>query len=412
LPKPRRIAVIGASLTGLNAVQAAREAGYDGQLILIGDEPHPPCDRPPLSKDWLRGDAKIDPPIMCGAEELRRDLDVDLRLGAAAEALDPRARVVRVGGEDVEFDAVLVTTGLRARTLRNMPQLAGVHTIRRLADAEALRASLDGARDVVVIGGGFIGFETASVARERGQNVTIVEAHSTPLARAAVGETAGAALAERLRRHGVHIETDAHVEALEGETCVTGVRLADGRRLAADVVIVSVGADPATVWLQGSGLSLDGGVVCDARLNAGFDGVWAAGDVASWPNPLSGRLAGIEHWTNAVDQGRHAMLNALDPSLASPYRAVPYFWSDWGDDALQFAGVVEGSPEIVAGDWGAGSFVALYLDGAAFHGVLTLNRRADVMKYRALLDRGATAADALAFAASRADKRSLGGRDG
>ncbi len=401
---PRRIVVVGASLAGLNAVQAAREAGYDGDLLLIGDEPHPPYDRPPLSKDWLRGPLKLDPPFLCGADDLRQTLDVDLRLGAPAEAMHPHRKILRVRGEDIGFDAALIATGLRARALPNAPPLEGVHVIRTLADAAALNASLERARDVVVIGGGFIGFETAAVARERGLDVTILETLATPLARA-VGEIAGAALADRLRRRGVRIETRANVERLEGDARVTGVRLADGRRFRADVVILSIGATPATDWLTGSGLGIHDGVLCDARLNAGFEGVWAAGDVARWPNPFSGRLARVEHWTNAVDQGRHAMLNALDPPSASPHRAVPYFWSDWSDDALQFAGVSQGEPQIVAGGWDEDSFVALYLDAGSYRGVLTLNQRSEIMKYRAMLDRGALAAEALAFASSRARGR-------
>jgi NADPH-dependent 2,4-dienoyl-CoA reductase/sulfur reductase-like enzyme len=203
-----------------------------------------------------------------------------------------------------------------------------------------------------------------------------------------------------MRRRGVKIETGAQVEALEQGR----VHLADGRRLSADVVLLSMGAEPATQWLAGSGLTLENGVVCDERLSAGFAGLWAAGDVARWPNAFSGGLVRIEHWTNAVDQGRHAMLNLLDPQAAMPYNTVPYFWSDWSADALQFAGVAQGEPELVHGDWDSDSFVALYLSGDAFRGVLTLNRRADVMKYRALLNRSASAAEARALAAARSQR--------
>jgi NADPH-dependent 2,4-dienoyl-CoA reductase/sulfur reductase-like enzyme len=386
--RPRRIVVIGASLAGLNAVQAAREAGFDGELILIGDEPHAPYDRPPLSKDCLRGAAS---PSLCSEEAVRCELKVDLRLGAPAESLDARGRTLRLRGEEIAFDAALIACGLRARR-----PFSGAHAIRTLEDAAALSAALDSSCSLIIIGGGFIGFEAASIARARGLDVTILEALATPLARS-VGPRAGDALARRMRRRGVKIETGAQVEALEQGR----VHLAHGRRLSADAILLSMGAEPATQWLAGSGLTLENGVVCDERLNAGFAGLYAAGDVARWPNAFSGGLARIEHWTNAVDQGRHAMLNLLDPQAATPYNTVPYFWSDWSADALQFAGAAQGEPELVHGDWDSDSFVALYFAGDAFRGALTLNRRADIMKYRALLDRGAAATEARAFAESR-----------
>jgi NADPH-dependent 2,4-dienoyl-CoA reductase/sulfur reductase-like enzyme len=398
---PRKVVVVGASLAGMNAVQAARESGFDGDLTLIGDELDLPYDRPPLSKGFLARDASADAPHLAGATELERELRVELRLGRPASALDPVRKVVHVGGDQIDYDAVLIATGATARVLPGATPRSGVHTIRTLADALALRQSLDVGAELVVIGGGFIGSEVAAIAKERGLKTTIVEALATPLGRI-LGDSAGHALTALHQRHGVAVECNAHVESLEGSDHVTAVRLRDGRRIPADVVVVAIGVAPATDWLKGSGLALDSGVVCDARLSASADNVWAAGDVARWPNRFSGAPVRIEHWTNAVDQGRHAMLNALDPEAATEYDAVPYFWSDWYDSVIQFAGVATGEPVLAGGAWDSDAFVALYFDGDRFRGALTLNRRAEIMKYRALLDRGASAADALAFAASRA----------
>jgi NADPH-dependent 2,4-dienoyl-CoA reductase/sulfur reductase-like enzyme len=259
---------------------------------------------------------------------------------------------------------------------------------------------MDAGARVVVIGAGFIGSEVAAAARKRGLDVTILEALPTPLARI-VGEAAGSALTELHRNHGTVVECGVTIEAVEGETYVTGVRLTDGRVFPADLLIVGIGTIPAADWLDGSGLTIENGIVCDETLFTGVDGIWAAGDIARWFDPRVGSLTRIEHWTNAIDQGIRAVENAIDPDAAVAYSTTPYFWSDWYESKIQFAGVAQGQPMIVAGSWDGPSFTALYSDNTKFTGVLTLDRRADVMKYRALLERGATMAEALALAESR-----------
>jgi NADPH-dependent 2,4-dienoyl-CoA reductase/sulfur reductase-like enzyme len=400
--KPERIVVVGASITGLNALEAARRAGFTGSLTLIGDEVHLPYDRPPLSKAWLDKGDEQKPPHFPSAHALASELGVDVRLGQRATGIDPIRKVVAVGTDEVPYDALVIATGVGPRTFPGTEHLSGVHTLRNLDDAIAVRRAMDAGARVVVIGAGFIGSEVAAAARRRGLDVTILEALPTPLARI-VGEAAGSALTELHRKHGTVVECGVTIDSIEGDTSVSGVRLSDGRVFPADLLIVGIGTIPAADWLDGSGVVVDNGIVCDETLFTGVDGIWAAGDIARWFDPRLGALTRIEHWTNAIDQGIRAMENAIDPDAAVEYSTIPYFWSDWYESKIQFAGVAKGEPTLVAGSWGGPSFTALYSNGHDFTGVLTLDRRSDVMKFRALLDRGATLDEALALAASRRD---------
>lgn len=390
--------MVGASLAGLRAVEAARAASYQGALSLVGAEPHLPYDRPPLSKDYLEAGAPGATPHLSGPEELAA-LGVDLRLGEPAQHLDVVEQVLVVGGQSVPYDALVIATGAAARTLPGTDRLTGVHCLRTLDDAVAIRAALDRGARTVVVGAGFIGSEIASAARKRGLSATVLEALPVPLVRA-VGEQAGAALSDLHLRNGTDLRCGVQVEGLLGTGRVAGVRLADGSELAADLVVVGVGATPSTDWLESSDLTLDNGVVCDATLLAA-PGVWAAGDVSRWLSPDFGVLLRLEHWTNAADQGTHAMRNALEPALPVPYSHIPYFWSDWYGSRIQFAGIPSGEPEVVTGSWQDDAFVALYRDGDRLVGALALNRRADIMKYRALIARRADWRAALELAASR-----------
>ncbi|WP_037357325.1 NAD(P)/FAD-dependent oxidoreductase [Amycolatopsis orientalis] len=401
-----RLVVVGASLAGLRAVEGARKAGFTGAVTLIGDEEHLPYDRPPLSKAYLDADEK---PDVTFREErhLRDELGVDLRLGTPAEAVDPADQAVLAGGGEIRYDALVIATGATARRLPGTEGIAGVHTLRTLDDAVAVRAALDSGARTVVIGSGFIGSEVASGARKRGLPVTIVEAAPTPLVRA-IGEELGEAVAGLHHRAGTDLRCGVAVREITSTAGkVTGVRLADGTVLPADLVVAGIGADPATGWLAGSGLDIGNGVRCDASLAAeGATGVFAAGDVARWHNPLFDEVMRIEHWTSAAEQGAAAARNALDPANAKPYSTVPYFWSDWYGSRIQFVGV-PGADEVrvVSGDPETDRFVALYRRGDRLTGVLTLNGQSVVMKYRALLARGAAWADALEFAARRAAAR-------
>jgi NADPH-dependent 2,4-dienoyl-CoA reductase/sulfur reductase-like enzyme len=395
------LVVVGASLAGLRAAEAARKAGHEGSIVLVGAEEHLPYDRPPLSKAYLAAD---EPAGTTYREEavLTGELGIELVLGTPASGLDPDARTIAVAGREIAYDALVLATGAHARTLpATDPAMEGVHTLRGLDDARALRAALRrGTPRVTVVGAGFIGSEIASVARGLGLETTVVEAASTPLARA-VGERMGAACTALHDRHGTTVRTGTGVEEVLGDTRVTGVRLADGTTVDTDVLVVGVGAAPTTDWLAGSGLTLDDGVVCDETLRAA-PGVYAAGDLARWPNALFGEQMRLEHWTTAAEQGAAAARNALDPSAAKPYTTTPYFWSDWYSSRIQFVGLADGDEVVVVrGDTDDGAFCALYRRGDALVGALALDMRTEVMKYKRLISTGSSWDDALEFARKR-----------
>ncbi|MEV5551885.1 FAD-dependent oxidoreductase [Streptomyces sp. NPDC052309] len=400
------LVVVGASLAGLRAVEGARRAGFGGPVTLIGAETHLPYDRPPLSKTFLDGTAE--PPFYRTEQTLVEELDTRLLLGEPATGLDCRNRVVAVGDREIPYDGLVIATGATARGIPGTEHLAGVHTLRTLDDALAVREALDAGARTVVIGAGFIGSEVASGARKRGLPVTIVEALPTPLVRA-IGTAMGEACSALHAANGTDLRCGVAVSAIEGDGRVERVRLADGTVLPADLVVVGIGAAPATDWLVGSGLTLDNGIVCDEYLATGRPGVYAAGDVARWVNPLFGRHMRLEHWHSAAEQGGAAGAAAAVPGSAKPYETVPYFWSDWYDTRIQFVGVPDADEvEVVLGDAAAGQFVALYRTGDRLTGALALNKPREIMKFRALIGRRAGWADALAFAAKRREPISHG----
>jgi NADPH-dependent 2,4-dienoyl-CoA reductase/sulfur reductase-like enzyme len=390
------VAVAGASLAGLRAVQALRRAGFAGRVTVIGEESEPPYDRPPLSKEVLAG--KWDPARTALLREEDVGLEVDWQLGKRAESLDLAGkRVVLAGGLAVPFDGLVIATGTYARRLPNAPPLAGVHVLRTLADCLALRAELDKSPRVAVIGAGFIGLEVAATCRGRGLAVTVIESLAAPLERG-LGAALGAFVGEIHRDNGVDLRLGARVARLAGGERVEAVELADGSRIAADVVVVGIGAAPATAWLESSGLELADGVVCDAACRATrAPFVVAAGDVARWPNVLfGGAPARIEHWTNATEQADHAVATLLAGSGGEPFAPVPFVWSDQYDRKIQIAGRLEGADEtrIVDGSLAERRFVMLFGRGGRVTGVVGMNRPRLVMKARALIRTRAPFADA------------------
>ncbi|MFJ4366552.1 NAD(P)/FAD-dependent oxidoreductase [Streptomyces chartreusis] len=370
------ITVVGASLAGLSTVRALRTEGYDGGIVVVGEERHTPYDRPPLSKDFLKGAIDAGALALGDADEYA-DLDVQWLLGECAVRLDPATRsVVLAGGRQLRSDGVVVATGASPRTLPGTDGLTGVHTLRTLDDAEALRAELlDGSPRVVVIGAGFIGAEVASTARLLGLDVTVVEALDIPLERQ-LGREMGLVCSSLHNDHGVRLLSGTGVAGLVGTGRVTGVRLADGRLLPADVVVVGVGVRPNTDWLAGSGVRVDDGVVCDSGCSTDVPGVVAVGDVARCPNPFTGRHARIEHWSNATEQARTAARTLLTGAPAPAPPTAPYFWSDQYGVRIQVAGYVApgAEPEVVEGDVDSRTFTALYRREGTPVAVLSLNQ--------------------------------------
>ncbi len=364
------IVVVGASLAGLRGAEALRDRGYDGPLTLVGDEPHRPYDRPPLSKHVLAGELPADATTLPQLTRLR----AQWRLGRPAVALDRERRVLHLAdGATLPYEKLLIATGARARTWPgDGADLAGIFTIRTLEDARALWSALTCRPNrVLIVGGGLIGCEAASCCRDLGLAVTLVDPNPTPLARL-LGTAIGATLAERMRGAGVDLRPKTTVRALSGEAGqVRRAHLAGGEVLETDLVIVALGATRDTGWLAAAGHAADaGGLTCDGACRAiSIAGepdpdIYAAGDVARWPNPLYGdRPMTVEHWGNAVDQARHAAANMMAaPSAQQPYRHLPSFWSSQFGLNIKLAGSTEGADAlaVVQGTRASQRFLAVY----------------------------------------------------
>jgi NADPH-dependent 2,4-dienoyl-CoA reductase/sulfur reductase-like enzyme len=350
--------VVGGGAAGVAAAETLRTEGFAGSLTLVCGELELPYDRPPLSKQVLTGawDAS-----RTRFREASHYVDKGIRIvHGRARSLDLAGRAVRLdGGSELEYDGLIIATGVRPRTLAAGHDLSGVHVLRCLADTAALRSALEHSSHVVIIGAGFLGMEVAAAARGLGMEVTVVDPLAQPMIRQ-VGPLVGAAVAELHRSAGVVVRTGIGVAEITGEDGhVTGVRLDDGSALQADCVLVAIGAVPETEWLDGSGLSLGDGVDCDEFLKAA-DRVYAAGDVASWVSPRYQRRVRVEHRMNATEMGTCAARNLL--GQAEPFDPVPYFWSDQYRVKLQVHGDLTASDSVTIeeGAVGDGKFVALY----------------------------------------------------
>lgn len=392
------IHIVGASLAGIRAAEALRRREFDGRIVLIGDEPHHPYDRPPLSKQVLAGEWEVDRLALTKPEKFE-DLDLDLRLGVRATSFDLASRTLSTDTGDDIVDGLVIATGARCRTLPGTEEMSGVHVLRSLDDALALRADLDAGPDrVVVVGAGFIGAEVAATCRGRGHAVTMVEPLPTPLGRV-LGDDIGGVMAEVHVEHGVDLRTGVGVDRLEADAGrVARVVLTDGAVVEADLVVIGIGVLPNTEWLEGSGLTLDNGVVCDATMLAA-PGVTAAGDVARWPNQRFDELMRVEHWDNAIEQGVHAAERLLvDDDDAVPFEPVPWFWSDQYDRKIQLAGRIRPGDDthLATGSLEERRFAQLFGRDGRLVGVLGFNRPRHVMQYKTMIQDGVAFADAVA----------------
>ncbi|WP_233520102.1 NAD(P)/FAD-dependent oxidoreductase [Prauserella sp. PE36] len=394
--QPEHVVVIGAGLGGVRTAEQLRGAGYDGEISLVGAEPHAPYDRPPLSKQVLTGAWPAEK-VVLRDEDALAELRVRTRFGVAAVGVHDGA-VELADGTLLNADAVVIATGARARKLPGQPD--GVHTLRTLDDSLALQAALKDARSLLVVGAGFIGAEVASGARDQGLHVTVLEALPVPCERA-LGPEVGVLCGRLLTEAGVDLRFGARLERfVDART----VELAGGERLTADVVLVGVGAAPMLDWLGGTAagreLDVSAGLACDERGRVvGAPGVWAVGDVAAWADPARGARSRCEHWTNAVDQ---AAVVARDIAGAPPPPAsVPYVWSDQFGMKIQVIGRPELADNVVAlqGDGLAGGdvrgTVAGYFAGDRLVGVAGFGAARHVARYRALVAKGAERSEVL-----------------
>jgi 3-phenylpropionate/trans-cinnamate dioxygenase ferredoxin reductase component len=367
----RWFVIVGAGLAGAKAAETLREEGFDGRITLLGSEAERPYERPPLSKEYLRGEAEEKPYVH--SEAFYAENEIELRRSTTVTGIDLDASEVTIGdGERLGYDRLLLSPGARPRRL-SVPgaELEGIHYLRELADSEAIRDRLAAGIRVVVIGGGWIGSEVAASARERGCEVTLVAASTVPLERV-LGREVGAIYRDIHTDHGVRFLGDARVEAFEGAGRVERVRISRGETIDADLVVIGVGVAPRVELAGSAGIETENGIVVSELLQTSVPGVFAAGDVAYAHHPLYGRRIRVEHWANALEQGPAVARSMLGRDV--PYDRVPYFFSDQYEVGMEYGGYATSWDEVVfRGDVDAREFIAFWLRGGRIIAGMNVN---------------------------------------
>ena len=352
--------IVGASLAGAKAAETLRDEGFDGRVVLVGAEDERPYERPPLSKDYLRGEVGREK-VYVHDESFYAEHDIELRLGRTVESLDTSTSELALdNGERLRYERLLLTTGAEPRRL-SIPgaELDGVLYLRSVQDSDALRDRLERGGAVVVVGAGWIGAEVAASARQRGLEVTVLDPVGVPLERV-LGVEVGAIYRDIHTDHGTEMLMGTGVEAFEGDKAVERVRISDGRELECDFVVVGVGVEPRTQLARQAGLAVDNGIAVDEHLQTSVPGVFAAGDVANAHHPFYGEQIRVEHWANALNQGAAAARNMLDRTVA--YDRLPYFFSDQYDVGMEYSGFARTWDRVVfRGDPTTREFVAFWL---------------------------------------------------
>jgi 3-phenylpropionate/trans-cinnamate dioxygenase ferredoxin reductase component len=352
--------IVGASLAGAKAAETLRDEGFDGRVVLVGAEDERPYERPPLSKDYLRGEVGREK-VYVHDESFYAEHDIELRPGRTVESLDTSTSELALDdGERLRYDRLLLTTGAEPRRL-SIPgaELDGVLYLRSVQDSDALRERLERGGAVVVVGAGWIGAEVAASARQRGLEVTVLDPVGVPLERV-LGAEVGAIYRDIHTDHGTEMLMGTGVEAFEGDKAVERVRTSDGRELECDFVVVGVGVEPRTQLATQAGLAVDNGISVDKHLQTSVPGVFAAGDVANAHHPFYGEQIRVEHWANALNQGPAAARNMLDRTVA--YDRLPYFFSDQYDVGMEYSGFARTWDRVVfRGDPSTREFVAFWL---------------------------------------------------
>jgi len=399
--------IVGASLTGAKAAEELRSNGFDGRVMLVGAEPELPYERPPLTKDYLRGEsgrakAYVHP------DGFYEEQEIELVTGVTVTAIDPGAsRVTLHDGRTVGYDRLLIATGAEPRRL-HVPgaDLDGVYYLRTLADCDLLRARLDTGGRVVVVGAGWIGSEFAASARQRGLEVTVIDPQPLPNERI-FGPGVAAFYRDVHRQHGVELLLGEGVDGFEGDRAVARVRTASGRRIECDFAVVGIGVVPRTGLASDAGLEVSNGIVVDAKLQTAAPGIFAAGDVANAWHPFYGRPVRVEHWANALNQGPAAARAMLGQPVS--YDRIPYFYSDQYDVGMEYSGYAPQWDEVIfRGDRESGEFIAFWLRGGRVAAGMNVNVW-DVNPQIEALIRAQQPAEAAALADPRVTLDSLAG---
>ncbi len=369
-----RIVVVGGGQAGGQAVDSLRREGFDGEVLLVTAENQPPYQRPPLSKDYLAGRYDLSR-VLLRPEAFYAESAIELLTGTRVASIDPGAHRIELGtGRTVDYDRLLLATGSRVRRLDGMPgsDLEGVRYLRTIEDSDRIRAALEGAERVVVVGGGYIGLEVASVAVEAGRAVTVVEALPRLLSRVATGELA-AFYASLHRSRGVELRLGSSVARFRGEGgAVRAVELSEGGEIPADLVVAGIGIEPVTDLARDAGIDCDNGIAVDSGCRTSAPDVFAAGDCTSHPNAFFGRRVRLESVPNAMEQGRVAAATMLGEDRSC--ESEPWFWSDQHGVRLQMAGLSEGADRTVTrGTFGGDSFIAFHLQGGVLIGADAVN---------------------------------------
>jgi 3-phenylpropionate/trans-cinnamate dioxygenase ferredoxin reductase component len=386
-----RIVIVGGGLAAARTAEQLRRSEFDGSITIVSDEVHLPYDRPPLSKQVLR--SELDD-VALKPREFYDEKNITLLLGLAVRSLDIAARTVTLDdGSELEYDEVVIATGLVPRRIPSFPDLRGIHVLRSFDESMALREEAGAARRAVVVGAGFIGCEVAASLRGLGVEVVMVEPQPEPLA-SVLGEQIGALVARLHRAEGVDVRTGVGVDSVTGQDRVEKVVLTDGAELEADLVVVGIGSRPATDWLEGSGVEVDNGVVCDRVGKTTAPHVWALGDVASWQD-ATGHQARVEHWSNVAEQARVLVPSLLGQELPSNLVVVPYFWSDQYDVKIQCLGEPEAEDVVHLVTDDGRKFSAYYERDGVVAGVVGGGMPGAVMKTRGKIAAGAPIGEVL-----------------
>jgi 3-phenylpropionate/trans-cinnamate dioxygenase ferredoxin reductase subunit len=352
--------IVGASLAGAKAAEELRERGFDGDVVLIGSEPERPYERPPLSKDYLRGESERDK-AYCHPKDFYREHEIELRTNTAVTAIHPgEGRVTLDGGTELSFDRLLLTTGAEPRTIPvTGAELDGIYYLRTLADSSALRERLEGGGRVAIVGSGWIGSEVAASARQKGLEVTVIDPLNVPY-ETILGPEIGSFYRDVHAQHGVQLKLGDGVESFEGDGRVARVKTTRGETIDCDFAVVGIGVVPRIALARDAGLEVDNGVIVDASLTSSAPNVFAAGDVANAWHPFFGQRIRVEHWANALNQGPAAARAMLGEQVS--YDRIPYFFSDQYDVGMEYSGHAPSWDEVVfRGDRDSGEFVAFWL---------------------------------------------------